>query len=78
MFRGSGSISLPCIFTAQGTESSSQKDLHKELSALRISLENVTVLRTASNISQVTWKVICTLCYLLHNAGGGLGVTIKC
>ncbi|KAI5099902.1 roundabout-like 4 isoform X1 [Silurus meridionalis] len=38
-------------------DSSSQKDLHKELSALRISLENVTVLRTASNISQVTWKL---------------------
>ncbi|XP_017345303.2 roundabout homolog 1 [Ictalurus punctatus] len=41
----------------EGTASSSQKDLHKELSALRISLENVTVLRTASNISQVTWKL---------------------
>ncbi|MCI4388283.1 hypothetical protein PGIGA_G00083880 [Pangasianodon gigas] len=41
----------------EGTDSSSQKDLHKELSALRISLENVTVLRTASNISQVTWKL---------------------
>ncbi|XP_027016607.2 roundabout homolog 1 isoform X1 [Tachysurus fulvidraco] len=41
----------------EGTDSSSQKDLHKELSALRISLENVTVLRSASNISQVTWKL---------------------
>ncbi|XP_060765257.1 roundabout homolog 1 isoform X2 [Neoarius graeffei] len=41
----------------EGTDSSSQKDLHKELSALRISLENVTVLRTASHVSQVTWKL---------------------
>ncbi|KAF4081995.1 hypothetical protein AMELA_G00146710 [Ameiurus melas] len=41
----------------EGRTSSSQKDLHKELSALRISLENITVLRTSSNISQVTWKV---------------------
>ncbi|XP_015464281.3 roundabout homolog 2 isoform X1 [Astyanax mexicanus] len=37
--------------------SSSQRDLHKELSALRVSLENVTVLRTASNVSQVMWKL---------------------
>ncbi|XP_066507367.1 roundabout homolog 4 [Hoplias malabaricus] len=37
--------------------SSSQRELHKELSALRVSLENVTVLRTASNVSQVMWKL---------------------
>ncbi|KAA0704054.1 Roundabout -like protein 1 [Triplophysa tibetana] len=33
------------------------RDLHKELSALRVSLENVTVLSTASNISQVMWRL---------------------
>ncbi|XP_051541034.1 roundabout homolog 1-like isoform X1 [Myxocyprinus asiaticus] len=33
------------------------RDLHKELSALRVSLENVTVLRTASNMSQVMWRL---------------------
>ncbi|XP_062870532.1 roundabout homolog 1 isoform X2 [Trichomycterus rosablanca] len=41
----------------EDTDSSSQKDLHKELSALRISLENVTVLRAVSNMSQVMWKL---------------------
>ncbi|KAM9456262.1 roundabout homolog 4 isoform 2-T2 [Clarias gariepinus] len=41
----------------EATDRGSQKDLHKELSALRISLENVTVLRTASNTSLVTWKL---------------------
>nr|AAQ10890.1 roundabout-like protein 4 [Danio rerio] len=33
------------------------RDLHKELSALRVSLENVTVMSTASNMSQVMWKL---------------------
>ncbi|XP_016416933.1 roundabout homolog 4-like [Sinocyclocheilus rhinocerous] len=33
------------------------RDLHKELSALRVNLENVTVMSTASNISQVMWKL---------------------
>ncbi|XP_052464003.1 roundabout homolog 4-like isoform X1 [Carassius gibelio] len=35
----------------------SLRDLHKELSALRVSLENVTVMSTASNMSQVTWRL---------------------
>lgn len=34
-----------------------QKDLHKELSALRVSLENVTIMASGSNISHVQWKV---------------------
>lgn len=34
-----------------------QKDLHKELSALRVSLENVTIMASGSNVSQVQWKV---------------------
>ncbi|XP_051764651.1 roundabout homolog 1 isoform X2 [Ctenopharyngodon idella] len=33
------------------------RDLHKELSALRVSLENVTVMSTASNMSQVMWRL---------------------
>ncbi|XP_030648669.1 roundabout homolog 1 [Chanos chanos] len=37
--------------------STRQRDLHKELSALRVSLENVTFLSTPSNISQVVWKL---------------------
>ncbi|XP_026856557.2 roundabout homolog 1 isoform X1 [Electrophorus electricus] len=44
------------LFVEDGT-SSSQRDLHRELSALRITLENVTVLRTATNLSQVIWKL---------------------
>lgn len=34
-----------------------QKDLHKELSALRVQLENVTIMAPGSNISCVQWKV---------------------
>nr|XP_055064219.1 roundabout homolog 1 isoform X2 [Misgurnus anguillicaudatus] len=33
------------------------RDLHRELSALRVSLDNVTVLSTASNMSQVMWRL---------------------
>ncbi|KAM6983719.1 roundabout homolog 4 [Tautogolabrus adspersus] len=34
-----------------------QKDLHKELSALRVALENVTIMTPGSNVSQVQWKL---------------------
>ncbi|XP_076876576.1 roundabout homolog 4 isoform X2 [Brachyhypopomus gauderio] len=44
------------LFVEDGT-SSRQRDLHRELSALRVTLENVTVLRTATNLSQVIWKL---------------------
>lgn len=37
--------------------STKQKDLHKELSALRVTLENVTIVSTGSNMSQLQWKV---------------------
>ncbi|CAB1316617.1 unnamed protein product, partial [Coregonus sp. 'balchen'] len=37
--------------------STRQRDLHRELSALRIALENVTVLTPNSNMSQVQWKL---------------------
>lgn len=37
--------------------STNQKDLHKELSALRVDLDNVTITAAASNVSQVQWKV---------------------
>ncbi|XP_040038210.2 roundabout homolog 4 isoform X2 [Gasterosteus aculeatus] len=37
--------------------SSKQRDLHKELSALRIALDNVTIMAPGSNISQVQWKL---------------------
>lgn len=40
------------------TGSTRLRDLHKELSALRVSLENVTVMSTASNMSQVMWRVM--------------------
>lgn len=43
------------------------RDLHKELSALRVSLENVTVMSTASNMSQVMWRVIQFMHHTLNN-----------
>ncbi|KAM3601676.1 uncharacterized protein V6R79_016599 [Siganus canaliculatus] len=39
---------------AAGTE---QRDLHKELSELRVALENVTIMAPGSNISLVQWKL---------------------
>ncbi|XP_034034776.1 roundabout homolog 1 isoform X2 [Thalassophryne amazonica] len=33
------------------------KDLHKELSAMRVALENVTIIASGSNISRVQWKL---------------------
>ncbi|XP_061608199.1 roundabout homolog 1 isoform X3 [Phyllopteryx taeniolatus] len=37
--------------------STKQKDLHIELSALRLALENVTIMAPGSNISEVQWKL---------------------
>lgn len=37
--------------------STKQKDLHKELSALRVDLDNITITAPGSNVSQVQWKV---------------------
>ncbi|KAM4547042.1 roundabout homolog 4 [Fundulus diaphanus] len=34
-----------------------QKDLHRELSALRVALENVTIIVSGSNVSLVQWKL---------------------
>lgn len=44
----------PYIIEAAST---TQKDLHKEMSALRVALENVTMVASGSNMSQVQWKV---------------------
>ncbi|XP_054611587.1 roundabout homolog 1 isoform X2 [Dunckerocampus dactyliophorus] len=37
--------------------STKQKDLHKELSALRVTLENVTIMAPGSNMSHVHWEL---------------------
>ncbi|XP_049891389.1 roundabout homolog 1 isoform X2 [Epinephelus moara] len=37
--------------------STKQRDLHKELSALRVALENVTIMAPGSDKSQVQWKL---------------------
>ncbi|XP_068455764.1 roundabout homolog 4 [Clinocottus analis] len=37
--------------------STKQRDLHKELSALRVALENVTIVAPGSNVSRVQWKL---------------------
>ncbi|XP_029029600.1 roundabout homolog 4 isoform X2 [Betta splendens] len=38
--------------------STTQKDLHKEMSALRVALENVTISASGSTMSQVQWKLL--------------------
>lgn len=49
--------SLNEAFVLPEAASTKQKDLHRELSALRVALENVTIMAPDSNISFVQWKV---------------------
>ncbi|CAB1352356.1 unnamed protein product [Coregonus sp. 'balchen'] len=44
------------VVTAKAA-STRQRDLHRELSVLRVALENVTLLTPNSNMSQVQWKL---------------------
>lgn len=61
-------------FSPSFTEAAStrQRDLHRELSDLRIALENVTVLTPNSNMSQVQWKVQTS-----DTSHGGSCITMK-
>ncbi|XP_056141178.1 roundabout homolog 1 [Lampris incognitus] len=52
-----GVVTASAQLLVEETASSTQKDLHRELSALRVVLENVTVMASASNLSQVQWKL---------------------
>lgn len=56
-------LNKPLVFPEAAN--TKQKDLHKELSSLRVILENVTVMAPDSNMSFVQWKVresCCTTC----------------
>nr|XP_046267177.1 roundabout homolog 1 isoform X2 [Scatophagus argus] len=52
-----GEVTASAQLLVEEAASTKQKDLHKELSALRVSLENVTIMAPGSNISQVQWKL---------------------
>ncbi|KAM9847003.1 roundabout homolog 4 [Aulostomus maculatus] len=52
-----GVVTASAQLLVEGAASTVQKDLHKELSALRVLLENVTILAPGSNMSQVQWKL---------------------
>ncbi|KAK2814732.1 hypothetical protein Q5P01_000369 [Channa striata] len=51
-----GVVTISAQLLVEEAASTEQKDLHKELSALRVALENVTIMAPGSNISQVQWK----------------------
>ncbi|XP_076017295.1 roundabout homolog 4 [Genypterus blacodes] len=55
-----GVVTASAHLTVEDAASTKQKDLHKELSAVRVTLESVIIMTAGSNVSQVQWKV-CTL-----------------
>ncbi|KAK9536036.1 hypothetical protein VZT92_005855 [Zoarces viviparus] len=52
-----GVVTASAQLLVEEATSSKQRDLHKELSALRVALENVTIVTPGSNISRVQWKL---------------------
>ncbi|XP_072231443.1 roundabout homolog 1 isoform X2 [Leuresthes tenuis] len=52
-----GAVTASAQLQVEVAPSTEQKDLHKELSALRVALENVTIMATGSNVSLVQWKL---------------------
>ncbi|XP_074527603.1 roundabout homolog 4 isoform X2 [Halichoeres trimaculatus] len=52
-----GVVSASAQLIVEEASSTVQKDFHKELSALRVALENVTIVAPWSNISKVQWKL---------------------
>ncbi|XP_029303568.1 roundabout homolog 1 isoform X1 [Cottoperca gobio] len=52
-----GVVAVSAQLLVEEDVSTKQRDLHKELSALRVALENVTMMAPGSNISQVQWKL---------------------
>ncbi|XP_039633880.1 roundabout homolog 1 isoform X3 [Perca fluviatilis] len=52
-----GVVTASAQLLVEEATSTTQRDLHKELSALRVALENVTIMAPGSNISQVQWKL---------------------
>ncbi|XP_040907586.1 roundabout homolog 1 isoform X2 [Toxotes jaculatrix] len=52
-----GVVTASAQLLVEEAASTKQKDLHKELSALRVALENVSIVTPGSNVSQVQWKL---------------------
>ncbi|KAM9348952.1 roundabout homolog 4 [Symphorus nematophorus] len=52
-----GVVTASAQLIVEEAANTKQKDLHKELSALRVALENVTIVAPGSNVSQVQWKL---------------------
>lgn len=52
-----GVVSASARLLVEEAVSTQQRDLHKELSALRVLLENITIMAPGSNISLVQWKL---------------------
>ncbi|CAF98599.1 unnamed protein product, partial [Tetraodon nigroviridis] len=52
-----GVVTASAQLLVQEAASTEQKDLHKELSALRVDLENITIAAPGSDFSQVQWKL---------------------
>ncbi|XP_047462074.1 roundabout homolog 1 isoform X2 [Mugil cephalus] len=52
-----GMVTASAQLLVEEAASTKQKDFHKELSALRVTLENVSIMAPGSNISLVQWKL---------------------
>ncbi|XP_029374796.1 roundabout homolog 1 isoform X2 [Echeneis naucrates] len=52
-----GVVTASAQLLVEEAGSTNQRDLHKELSTLRVALENVTIMAPGSNISLVQWKL---------------------
>ncbi|XP_075876116.1 roundabout homolog 4 isoform X2 [Nelusetta ayraudi] len=52
-----GVVTARAQLLVEEAASTEQKDLHKELSALRVSLESVSMMAPGSNMSKVQWKL---------------------
>ncbi|XP_054481113.1 roundabout homolog 1 [Anoplopoma fimbria] len=52
-----GVVTASAQLRVEEATTTKQRDLHKELSALRVALENVTIVAPGSNISRVQWKL---------------------
>ncbi|XP_008426635.1 roundabout homolog 1 isoform X1 [Poecilia reticulata] len=52
-----GVVAAVAQLQVEEAPSTEQKDFHRELSALRVTLENVTIIASESNVSLVQWKL---------------------
>ncbi|KAM3868725.1 roundabout homolog 4 [Diretmus argenteus] len=52
-----GVVTASAQLLVEEAPSTKQKDLHRELSVLRVALENITIMAPGSNRSQVQWKL---------------------